>query len=313
MNVRMFAGSALATAALGIGVLAGSIASNYVSAQSTTPTTPGSNGTTPPVTNPANPPSTNPQAPAPGMGGPRDFRGGHGDFGGFGPGGPGGMGGFEGPMGGFGPGMGMKSQAATADTANNANTRVTSQITTVKGDLTYATGKMDTTNMQSWLNGADAQVKNAQTAKDASKFEQSVAYARAAGQLAMLAETQMGQTLGFDKLPSASQRPQFPGKMNPANPPTITQAQASRVLERTYNSLVMQKAVLKDGGDVANYLTQAQNAYKTAYDAYNAGKYSDAVSSARVAEELAGVANQIHFALGATSGDQPVTVPAPNF
>src|SRR5207302_8769873 len=122
MNVRMFAGAALATAALGIGVLAGSIASNYVSAQSTTPTTPGSNGTTPPVTNPANPPSDNPQAPAPGM---RGF-GGHergGMMGGFGPDGM--MGGFEGPMGGFGPGMGMKGQAATADTANNAITRVT--------------------------------------------------------------------------------------------------------------------------------------------------------------------------------------------
>lgn len=299
MNVRMFAGAALATAALGIGVLAGSIASNNVSAQSTTPTTPGSNGTTPPVTNPANPPSTNPQMPGPGMGGPKGFRGGHGDFGGF-----------DGPKGGFGHDM---KGPATVDTATNAISRTTTLITTVKGDLTYATGKMDTASIQIWLNGADAQVKNAQTAKGASKFEQSVAYAHAAGELAMLAETHMGQTLGFDKLPSASQRPQFPGKFVPANPTTITQAQASRILEHTYNSLVMQKAVLKDGGDVANYLTQAQNAYKTAYDAYNAGKYSDAASSARVAGELAKVANQIHVALGATSSDQPVTVPAPNF
>ena len=129
----------------------------------------------------------------------------------------------------------------------------------------------------------------------------------------MLADSEMRRTLGFDKLPSASQRPQFPGKFNSANQPTITQAQASRVLERIYNNLVMQKAVLTDGGDVASYLTQAQNAYKTAYDNYNAGKYNDAVSSARVAEELAGVANQIHYALGATNGDTPVTVPAPNF
>ncbi len=300
MNVRMFAGAALATATLGIGVLAGSIASNNVSAQSTTP---GSNGTTPPVTNPANPPSTNPQVPGPGMGDPRGFRHGGGDFGGFG--GP-----KDGMMGGFGHDM---KGPATADTATNAISRTTTQITTVKGDLTYATGKMDTTNIQSWLNGADAQLKNAQTAKDASKFEQSVAYTRAADQLARLADEQMGQTLGFDKLPSASQRPQFPGKFNPANQPTITQAQASRVLERTYNNLVMQKAVLKDGGDVAAYLTQAQNAYKTAYDAYNAGKYNDAVSSARVAGGLAEVASQIHHALGATSSDTPITVPAPNF
>ncbi len=309
MNVRMFTGAALATAALGIGVLAGSIASNNVSAQSATPTTPGSNGTTPPVTSP---PSTNPQMPGPDMDGP-DMGGpvmggpgwfGHrgGDFGDFG---------SSGPKGGFGHDM---KGPATADTATNAISRTTSQITTVKGDLTYATGKMDTTNIQSWLNGADAQVKNAQTAKDASKFEQSVVYAHAADQLARLANEQMGQTLGFDKLPSASQRPQFPGKFNPANQATtITQAQASRILEHTYNNLVMQKAVLKDGGDVATYLTQAQNAYKTAYDAYNAGKYNDAVSSARVAGGLAEVASQIHHALNATSSDTPITVPAPNF
>jgi hypothetical protein len=306
MNVKMFAGAALATAALGIGVMAGSIVNSNVSAQSTTPTTPGSGSTTPPSTN--QPSDNQQQAPAPGMPemGVRGFGHGPGDFGGFGFGGP-----KDGMMGGFGPGM--RGGTATADTTTNAISRATNLITTVKSDLTYATGKMDTTSVQSWLNGADAQLKNAQTAKDASKYEQAMAYAGAADQLAKLAEEQMGQTLGFDKLPSASQRPQFPGKGNLANPPTITQAQASRILGRTYNNLVMQKAVLKDGGDVASYLTQAQNAYKTAYDAYNAGKYNDAVSSTRIAEQLAGVASQIHYAQGATNSDTPITVPAPNF
>lgn len=246
-------------------------------------------------------------------------RGGRGLHGGFGPGGPGGFG-----PGGFGPGdfgRGPFGGAATADDATRVISEVTSLITFVKGDLAYANGKMDTANVQKWVNGAEALLNSAQSAQGGSRFGQAVGYAQAARELVMVAEMQMAQTLGADKLPSYSQR-QVRGPMhgdkglNPANV-TITQAMASRVLANTYQHIVGEAAQLKtfaNTGDANTYMSDAQNAYKAAYDAYQAGKYSDSVASARLAEQLAQVAESVARATNApASTDAPVNVPAPNF
>jgi len=226
-----------------------------------------------------------------------------------GPGGPGGFGDF---------GRGIKGGAVTADQANQVISNTTTFVNLAKGDLAYANGKMDTANVQTWLNNADALLQDARSAVNASKYQTAAGYASAAREVAQIAEGQMAQTLGADKLPSYSQRPQ--GRMGRgmggpqgANNANITQAQASRVLYATYNNLVAQKATLKSS-QALSYLTQAQDAYKTAYSAYQAGKYSDAASSAKIAEQLAGVAHTVEQASTATNDpNAPVTVPAPNF
>jgi len=225
--------------------------------------------------------------------------------------GPGGIGGF-GERGG---------NATTADGANNAITRAQNTVKLANDDLAYAKGKMDTANVERWLTGADSLIKNAQTAVTGSQYGQASGYAQAASQLAMLADKQMAQTLGADKLPSYSQRPAGRGNGNfgQGGQPntTITQAQASRVLASTYNRLLVTGTLLKNAGaagDASTYLTEAQNAYKTAYAAYNAGKYGDATNAARQADELAGVADTLlRAATAPNSNDTPVTVPAPNF
>jgi hypothetical protein len=235
----------------------------------------------------------------PGLPGLRGGRfGGSGDIGGFG--------GFRG-----GPG-------ATANSVSREISNTTNLINQVRADLAYANGKMDTTNLTKWVNGADAQLKNAQTAAGSSQYEKAAIYAGAAAQLASAAEGQMAYTLGADKLPSYAQRPNKgnrPNIPNNANA-TVTQAQASRLLAGTYESLVARSAAIK-GSNVADadtYLTDAQNAYKDAYSAYQAAKYNDAVSKARLADQLAGVANQLaHVGSVPNDPNAPVTVPAPNF
>lgn len=231
----------------------------------------------------------------------------------FGPG----MKGGHGPgRGGFGD-MGPKGGAITADGAARVIDHATDWLAIARDDLAYANGKMDTANVQKWLNNADALIKEAQAAADSQKYECAGQNAQAALGLIMAAEGQMGYTLGYDQLPSASQRPQ--GKMGPrggapgANSTTVTQAQASRILAQTYNSLVAQKSLIKAGAATA-YLTDAQNAYQTAYTAYNAGKYNDAVSAAKLAHQLADVARHVQAAADAPDdANAPVAVPAPNF
>jgi hypothetical protein len=305
MNMKALVGATLAVMLVGLGALAGSVIGNTSAQTKTTdPTTP---STTPSTGNPTAP-STDPSPNlATGIPGGRGF-GGHGMRGGMGM--VMGMDGFGfGGRGGIGKGM-----AATADGANNTITRATEMITLVKDDLAYATGKMDTANIQRWLDNADTLVKSAQSAVQSSKYESAVNYAGAAMELAFTAETEMGRTLGYDKLPSYSQRPLRPNKGMPDANATITQAQASRVLAHTYEHLVMQKAVIGNTSEANSYLTEAQNAYKTAYDAYTAGKYSEAVTSAHLASKLAGVAHRVYNAVNApNSTDAPVTVPQPNF
>jgi hypothetical protein len=321
MQIKLAIGAALAAILVGAGVLAGTvIGSGSASAQgpaqvpTTVPSTPKSNPT-PGTTAPANPGKSEP--------GGTDGMHGRGGYGGFGPGAQGGAGFGRGFGFGYGPGPG----GFGAGGANNANaasrviSSTSSLINLVKGDLAYANGKMDTTDVQRWVNGADSLLKSAQDANGSSHYGQAVAYARAAGQLAQVAETQMAQKLGADKLPSYSQRPQRPNR--PANPnpgntnTTMTQVEASRILRSTYNQLVSTGALVKNASNAADaqtYLTDAQNAYKTAYDAYQSGNYSDAVASARLAAQLGGVANAVLQAANEPNdSNTPVTVPAPNF
>lgn len=226
-------------------------------------------------------------------------------------------GGFD-EFGGFGHG----GFAPTADMANRQITQATEFLTLAKSDLTYATGKMDTANVQKWLNSADSLLKNAQTAVTDTKYERAAQTAHAAMSLIMAAQSQMGYTLGADTLPSASERPMGrpghkvmgPGMVGPGSGDiTVTQAQASRILAGTYDHLVAQDALI-DAADASGYLADAQAAYKTAYDAYNAGKYNDAAFGAKLAGQLAGVARHVQAAADAPdSPDTVVPVPGPTF
>lgn len=288
-------GSSLVAAAVFIGTVAAG-----VSAQTppTTPTSPAAQTT--PIPKSTAVPGENPKSggmPFPGGHHGRGMKGfGFGDFGGLG-------------HGGFAP---------TADMANRQITQATEFLTLARTDLTYANGKMDTANIQKWLNSADALLKNAQTAVTDTKYERAGQNAQAAMSLIMVAQGQMAYTLGADTLPSASQLPMGRKGHNKMLGPdmagvTITQAQASRILAQTYNNLVAQDALIK-ATDATAYLTDAQAAYKTAYDAYNAGKYTDAAFAARLAGQLAGVARHVQAAADAPdSPDTAVPVPGPTF
>jgi hypothetical protein len=98
---------------------------------------------------------------------------------------------------------------------------------------------------------------------------------------------------------------------------TVTQAQASYILANTYERLVAQGNLVDSASNASQatpYLTDAQNAYRDAYNAYQAGNYTEAVQAAKLAERLAGVAGTIVRAPAApANSDTPVTVPAPNF
>lgn len=295
MNVKTLAGSALAATLLGVGVLVGSVSGNTpASAQTATPSaTAAVPGTTAPST------SATPAAGTPG-----DRQGGKG--------GPGGFGGGRGHGGDdfFGGG------AATADGATRAITNATDTIASANTDLTYATGKMDTAQVQEWLNGAAALLKSAESANTNSQFGQAGAYASAAGELARAAQSVISKELGAANLPSSADRPQR-DTQGTSTTATVTQAQASRVLAQVYDNLAEKSADVKSASNASEatpYLTDAQDAYKTAYDAYSAGNYADAVSAARLAGELGKVASSIVSASTApANADTPVTVPAPNF
>lgn len=232
---------------------------------------------------------------------------------------PGGRGGrSRGGPGMDGPGPGGMGATTTADGATQAISSTTATITRVKGDLTYATGKMDTANVASWLAAADKWLAQAQAAQTGGQYGQAGAYAQAARAVADTAEQAMAQALGADKLPSYSQQSAQGGMHGPkvqgqtATAPT--QASASRELQRTYNAIVSQGALVGTNSDAASYLTQAQNAYKTAYTAYQAGDYTAAHNAAHQAESLLRVVNSLlRVSDAGVSPDAPVTVPAPTF
>ena len=297
-------GSSLAAAAVFVGTVAAG-----VSAQTppTTPTTPSAQTTPVPKSTAVPGEDAKPGQPFPGGHHGPGGKGGFGIFGGFG--------GFDGPW----PG-GKEGFVSTADMANHQITHATEFLTLARTDLAYANGKMDTANVEKWLNSADALLKSAQTAVTDTKYERASLTAESAMGLIKAAESQMAYTLGADKLPSASQVPAGPmgrkGHMEGApnaSSVTITQAQASRILAQAYNNLVAQKALIKST-DATPYLTDAQNAYKTAYDAYNAGKYNDAVFAARLSGQLVGIARSVQAAANAPdSPDTVVPVPGPTF
>jgi hypothetical protein len=247
------------------------------------------------------------------------FRGGLG-MGHPGMGGPGmGRPGMGGPgMG--GPAMGRRGGATTAEGANRVISATNNLITLVKNDLTYATGKMDTTTAADWVSRAEGLVKSAQSAVTASEFGKAVATTNAAGNLAQAADLLMQQALGADKLPSYNQRG-FPGRVRPnvpnATPATPTQAQSSREMASFYNEITRTSAELKaatSAGDAATYLTGAQNRYSTAYTAYQAGNYGEAHNSVAVGRLLLAAAqNLLRATTAPNSPDTPVQVPAPNF
>jgi O6-methylguanine-DNA--protein-cysteine methyltransferase len=283
MRMKILLGAAVLAFALGLGVLIGNAAgAGGVSAQtpSQTPT---------PSAQPSATTSTAPSS--------KPGRGGHGGRWGFG-----------------WKGAGHKGWgAATAEGASSIISGTTNLISITKDDLTYATGKMDTADVQRWLNGADSLLQRAQSANANAQYGQAVAYAQAAGQLAMIARMRMAQELGVENLPSYNQLPAhghlhgvLPAKAN------VTQAQASYILSQTYYRLRMQSAVVS--GDGRTWLTEAQNAYRSAYDAYQAGNYGEAVTYAHLADRLAGVAGSVSRAPDAPANrDTPVTVPVPNF
>jgi hypothetical protein len=133
----------------------------------------------------------------------------------------------------------------------------------------------------------------------------------------MVAYTHMANELGADTLPSYNQMPRRGMKGMPATNTTVTQAQASRVLAGTYNHLIMLGASVRNAsnaGQATTYLTDAQNAYRDAYNTYQAGNYTEAVQAAKLSSQLSEVAGLLVGAPNAPSNpDTPVTVPAPNF
>ena len=230
---------------------------------------------------------------------------------------PPGRDGFGGPGGRGHGGFGGPGGAATADGAANAISQTTQALTLAQGDLTYATGKMDTAGAQRWLNAADGLIAKAQDAQTNQQYGQAVAYAQAARELAQTAEQAMAQALGADTLPSYSQRAQRGGPrggLDPAQAQTPTQAQVSRELQNLYNRIVSQGALVGANAEAAGYLTEAQAQYKTAYDAYQAANYDGAHDAARLAEHLLKVtASLVGVASAPANADTPATVPAPNF
>jgi hypothetical protein len=233
-----------------------------------------------------------------------------------------GGGGRRGPGGHGGPGDGFDErgpggQPLTAEGVSRQISNTTTLLDLAQDDLAYANGKMDTANVSKWLTNAETLLGSALTAAAASKFGAAGQYAHAAQELVFIAEGQMAQALGAETLPSANQRPvgrgrHFPGGQGAANV-TVTQAQASRFLSQTYNNLVAQKSLITDSA-ATSYLADAQAAYQGAYNAYGAGNYSEAVSSSRLAQQLAGVARHVQAAPDAPdNADTVVPVPAPTF
>jgi hypothetical protein len=292
MNARVFIGSTMAAGLLGLGVLVGSVAgTGNVLAQTPSATTPSAAATATAAPTDPGTTTTTPPADAPGGIGFRGGRaGGHGGFGGD-----------------------ISGRGATADNATRQITSTGELIDLVEADLAYANDKMDTTDVQRWVDSANALLQKAESANSGSQYGQSVAYSGAARELAMIAYSNMANELTAEALPSNGQiRGPHRGIANSATAPT--QAQASYVLANTYNRLVAQGVMVGSAAEAAPYLTEAQEAYSDAYDAYQAGNYESAVTFARLAGKLAGVASSVAGAPSApANADTPVTVPSPNF
>jgi TolA-binding protein len=286
MNAKVIISSTLGAGLLGLGALLGSVVGTVPASAQTPSATVTATATAKPADSGTT--TTAPPADAPfGMRGGRGHGGGPGDF---------------------------LGRGATADNATQQITSTNELIGLVESDVAYANGKMDTADVQRWLDSARSLVQKAQTANTGSQYGASVAYSGAARELAMVAYSKMADTLTAAALPSNGQirGEHMRGPVDTATAPT--QAQASYVLANTYNRLVGQGAVIGTSSEGAAYLTEAQGAYRDAYNAYQSGNYENAVTFARLAEKLAGVASRVAGAVAApANADTPVTVPAPNF
>jgi hypothetical protein len=287
MNARVLVGSTLAAGLLGLGALVGSVVGTGEALAQTPaatatataqPADPGTSTTTPPADAPAD------------MG----MKGGRG----------------HGP-GGFGDVIG---RGATADNATRQITSTNELIGLLEADLAYANGKMDTADVQRWIDSANALLDKAEAPNGNSQYGQSVAYASAARELVMIAYSNMAGELTAEALPSNGQIRGLHRGGPDAATTAPTQAQASYILANTYDRLVGQSAVIGTSSEAAAYLDEAQAAYSDAYNAYQAGNYESAVTFARLAGKLAGVASSVAGAASAPANtDTSVTVPSPNF
>ena len=131
----------------------------------------------------------------------------------------------------------------------------------------------------------------------------------------MAADQLMVAKLG-NQLPSQANRPTPPAP--PVQPTGATapspQARVSRDLAHSYADIVSQRDALNAanlGGFWSDVLKQAEDQYKDAYTAYQAGNYDQAAASVQVADHLA---RAIDHALHVSSDpSKPVSVPAPQF
>ncbi len=144
MRIRLVIGAVVAAMLLGVGVLVGSVM-GALSASAQAPTQVPTAAPTTPSTGTTTAPQNKPGQSVPG--GPRGARG-FGGPGGFGP-----VGGKPGLSQGFDPGGFGPNGQATANGATKTISSTTSEIALVKSDLAYANGKMDTTDVQRWVNG----------------------------------------------------------------------------------------------------------------------------------------------------------------
>src|SRR5512138_648369 len=166
------------------------------------------------------------------------------------------MRGGRGHGGGFG-GFGDFGRGATADNATQQIASTNQLITLVEGDLAYANGKMDTSDVQRWLDSAKSLMQKAQTANTNSQYGPSVAYSSAARELAMLAYSKMADQLTAAALPSNGQiRGEHMRGPDNTTATAPTQAQASYILYNTYNRLVSQGVVIGNSSEAATYLTE---------------------------------------------------------
>ena len=207
----------------------------------------------------------------------------------------------------------MWGRGATADNSTRQITSINELIDLVEADLAYANGKMDTADVQRWVDSANALLQKAESANSGSQYGPAVAYAGAARELAMIAYSNMADELTAEALPSNGQI-HAKHRGLPGDATALTQAQASYVLANAYNRLVAQGAVTGGSAEAAAYLAKAQQAYSDGYAAYQAGNYESAAAFARLAGQLSGVASSVaNAATAPANSDTPVTVPAPNF
>ena len=215
-----------------------------------------------------------------------------------------------------GPGRGPE-QTPTTDSVTKEISNLTQEITSVKADRDFATGKMDLTTVNALIDRAGALQTQAQTALTANNLTQASGYAHAAMGAVRSADDLIVASIGRTGLPSAANHP---APTTPATTPTADQqkARASNELAHSYQSIVnvtnQVKANSTAAGDLSFYVTTAQGLYKQAYDLYNAGKYDQASQTVRAADGVAHIASDLLRGAGvAEHAPQPVAVPAPNF